>query len=421
MLPVIAYNRADRATRLAAMKIKPLQLYSLAAIVQIAGSSGAAMLAPFFMKYHGYSIAAASVPLVVNGIGRVCSDLTSGVLASYFSSGVLIVAASAASIVIAVLAHFFIELPVAFLGAFTLLGITEAMFALSIRKIAFEQSEPGQQGRVQGQVAAALGIGFSLGPLTGGFIGKLLGPQVLFAFYALPQAIGLILILLGGAHRSRAVTQETSVQLWREGKTLLTRVSFLASLLAVFQSFVMLVGVTRLAFPFLAVSRGYALDWVGTVVAISRITDTVGRYTGGWLCDRITAPRVILLGVGIGIPMFIFQPYGSEVLSLVIPLTIMTMGFGYSNVGCTTFALQTAGPSAKALALGLTRSCTSLGNTLGPLMAGLLVQHFGYETGYHGMAAISAAILVIAWLGLRKGELRSRFNGSKVQGPEAGS
>jgi MFS transporter, DHA1 family, multidrug resistance protein len=387
------------------MKIKPLQLYSLAAVAQVAGSSGAAMLAPFFMKAHGYSIAAASVPLVVNGIGRVCSDLTSGVLASYFSSGVLIVAASAASIAIAVLAHFFIQSPLVFLGAFTLLGITEATFALSIRKIAFEQSEPGQQGRVQGQVAAALGIGFSLGPLASGFAGKIFGPQVLFAFYALPQVLGLILILLGGAHRSRAISQENSVQLWHEGKTLLTRASFLASALAVFQSFVMLVGVTRIAFPFLAVNqRGFGLDWVGSVISISRITDTFGRYTGGWLCDRITAPRVILLGVAIGIPMFIMQPYGSGVVSLVLPLTIMTMGFGYTNVGATTFALQSAGPNAKALALGLTRSCTSLGNTLGPLMAGLLVQHFGYETGYHSMAAISAAILVIAWLGLRKQE-----------------
>lgn len=395
------------------MKIKPLQLYSLAAIVQIAGSSGAAMLAPFFMKDHGYSIAAASVPLVVNGIGRVCSDLTSGVLASYFSSGRLIVAASAASIVIAVLAHFFIESPTVFMGAFTMLGITEAMFALSIRKIAFEQSEPSQQGRVQGQVAAALGIGFSLGPLTAGIIGKMFGSEVLFAFYALPQVIGLILILLGGAHRSRAITQESSVQLWREGKVLLTRPSFLASSLAIFQSFVMLVGVTRLAFPFLAVSRGYALDWVGTVVAISRITDTFGRYTGGWLCDRITAPRVILLGVAIGIPMFIMQPYGSGVLALVIPLTIMTMGFGYSNVGATTFALQSAGPKAKALALGLTRSCTSLGNTLGPLMAGLLVQHFGYETGYHGMAAISAVILVVAWLGLKRRPAEAAIDSSR--------
>ncbi len=396
------------------MKLKPLTLYSIAAIVEIAGSSGAAMLAPFFMKAHGYSIAAASVPLVVNGFGRVCSDLTSGVLASYFSSGVLIVAASATSIVIATLAHFFIESPAVFLGAFTILGITEAMFALSIRKIAFEQSEPGLQGRIQGQVAACLGIGFSLGPLVGGLVGKKFGPQALFAFYALPQMIGLGLILLGGAHRSRRITQESSVQLWREGKTLLRRTSFLASSLAVFQSFVMLVGVTRIAFPFLAVNqRGYGLDWVGTVVSISRMTDPLGRYTGGWLCDRITAQRVILLGVAIGIPMFIMQPYGSGVLSSVIPLAIMTMGFGYSNVGATTFALQSAGPNAKALALGLTRSCTSMGNTLGPLLAGLLVQNFGYESGYHAMAAISAVILFVAWLGLKRKPAEAAIDSSR--------
>jgi predicted MFS family arabinose efflux permease len=277
------------------------------------------------------------------------------------------------------------------------------MFALSIRKIAFEQSEPGQQGRAQGQVAAALGIGFSLGPLVGGFVGRAFGPEALFALYALPQIAGLALILLGGAHRSRTLTHESSIQRWREGKKLLGQPWFLASALAIFQAFVMLVGVTRIAFPFLAVNqRGFGLDRVGTMVAISRVTDTLGRYTGGRLCDRITAPRVILLGVGIGIPMFLVLPYGFEALTLVIPLAIMTMGFGYTNVGATTFALQSAGGNAKALALGLTRASTSLGNGLGPLFAGVLVQTFGYETGFHVMAAFSAVVFLLTWWGLKR-------------------
>ena len=385
------------------MKIAPLTLYSLAAVFEIAGSSGAAMLAPFFMKAHGYSITLASVPLFVNGIGRVCSDLTSGVLASYFSSGVLIVAATVAAIMVSAVARLFLDSTAVFLAAFTILGVTEAMFALSIRKIAFEQSEPGRQGRAQGQVAAALGIGFSLGPLVGGFVGKAFGPEALFALYALPQIAGLILILLGGAHRSRTLTQESSVQLWREGKKLLSQSWFLASALAIFQAFVMLVGVTRIAFPFLAVNqRGFGLDWVGTMVSISRVTDTLGRYTGGRLCDRISAPRVILLGVGIGIPMFLVLPYGFGALTLVIPLTIMTMGFGYTNVSATTFALQSAGGNAKALALGLTRASTSLGNGLGPLFAGVLVQTFGYETGFHAMAAFSGVVFLLAWWGLKR-------------------
>jgi len=385
------------------MKLAPLTLISCAAVFEIAGSSGAAMLAPFFMKAHGYSITLASVPLFVNGVGRVCSDLMSGVLASYFSSGVLIVAATLSAIAISILANFFLDYTLVFLGAFTLLGITEAMFALSIRKIAFEQSAPGQQGRAQGQVAAALGIGFSAGPLIGGFVGKVFGPEALFALYALPQLAGLILLFLAGAHRSREVTQEHTVKLWSEGKQLLRQTWFLTTALAIFQSFVMLVGVTRIAFPFLAVhQRGIGLDWVGTMVSISRLTDTFGRYTGGRLCDRITAPRVILLGVGIGVPMFLLQPYGAGALTLILPLAIMTMGFGYTNVGATTFALQSAGSNAKALALGLTRAFTSLGNGLGPLIAGALVQSLGYEMGFHAMAALSAAVFLLAWAGLKR-------------------
>jgi predicted MFS family arabinose efflux permease len=48
------------------------------------------MLAPFFMKAHGYSVALAGIPLVANGIGRVCSDLLSGVMATYFSAAPLL-------------------------------------------------------------------------------------------------------------------------------------------------------------------------------------------------------------------------------------------------------------------------------------------------------------------------------------------
>jgi hypothetical protein len=117
-----------------------------------------------------------------------------------------------------------------------------------------------------------------------------------------------------------------------------------------------LVGVTRVAFPFLAVNlRGISLETVGTMVSLSRLTDTCGRYLGGRLCDRIKPAWVILLGVAIGIPMLLLQAYGSGFLTLLIPLAVTTMGFGFTNVGATTFALQSANPGAKELALGISR------------------------------------------------------------------
>jgi predicted MFS family arabinose efflux permease len=78
------------------------------------------------------------------------------------------------------------------------------------------------------------------------------------------------------------------------------------------------------------------------------------------------------------------------------------MGFGFSNVGSTTLALQTAPPAAKGLGLGLSRASTSVGQMLGPLLCGALIEELGYEQGFHAMALVSSAVLVVTWMGLRR-------------------
>lgn len=385
------------------MKLSPIVYFALAAVCQSAGSSGAAMLAPFFMREQGYSIALAGIPLVANGLGRVCSDLLSGVMATYFSSGAVLIAAVVIGFTMSVAGYLLRDLMPVFLIVFAVFGLTEAMFALSLRKIGFEQSAPERQGQVQGQMASALGIGFALGPLLGGFVGKWLGASALFFLYAAPELLGLALILLGGAHRYRKTVRDASITLWREGKNLLRKPSFLASCLAVCQSFFFLVGVTRVAFPFLAVNqRGIGLEVVGTMVSVSRLTDTLGRYGGGLLADRMNASRVILCGVALGIPMFVLQVYGSGYLSLLLPLAVMTMGFGLTNVGATIFALQSAPAAAKGLGLGLSRASTSIGQMFGPLLCGVLIDRMGYERGYQAMALFSAIVFLLAWEGLRR-------------------
>src|SRR5919197_2810 len=180
------------------MNLFPIIYYLLAAICQSSGSSAAAMLAPFFMKAHGYAIASVGIPLVANGIGRICSDLLSGIMASYYSSGRLLVAATTIGLATSILVYLFLDSMPVFLTAWIVFGLTEAMFALSLRNVGFDQSEPEREGQVQGQMASALGIGFTLGPLLGGFVGKWLGPDALFLVYALPQSLGLLLIFIAG-------------------------------------------------------------------------------------------------------------------------------------------------------------------------------------------------------------------------------
>ncbi len=385
-----------------APKLSPIACYILAAVCQTSGSSGAAMLGPFFMQAHGYSVALAGVPLVANGVGRVCFDLLSGVLATYLSSGTLLIAATAIGIATSAAGYVFRDTMTIFLAAWILFGLTEAMFALALRKVGFDQAAPERQGRVQGQMASALGIGFALGPLLGGFVGKRLGPDALFLLYSLPQTVALLFIVAAGAYRYRKSAAPRPADLRRAGAALLKNAPFLASCLAICQSFFFLTGVTRVAFPFFAANeRGLGLEAVGVIVSVSRVTDTLGRFTGGWLADRRSAGAVILLGVALGAPMFALEPYGSGFMTLLLPLAVMTTGFGFTNVGATTFALTSAPSGGKELALGISRASTSIGQTLGPLLCGLLVEKLGYAAGFQAMALASLAVFFLVWLGLK--------------------
>lgn len=385
------------------MKPSGTALYALAAIIQSSGASGTATLAPFYMKALGFSVGLVGIPLVVNGLGRVGSDLLSGFLATYFNAGTLLIVATSIGLGFSILGVLFRDWMPAFLSVWVVFGLTEAMFALSLRKIAFDLSPPERQGRIQGQVASALGIGFTIGPALGGFVGAWWGPELLFVFYAAHQALTLALVFLSGGHRAGKPTIAERVALFHEGRKLLSTPPFAAACLAIFQSFLFLVGVTRVAFPFLAVSRGLTLDVVGTMVSLSRLADTWGRFSGGWLCDRFGAQRVIMMGILIGIPMYVLELYGSGVGGLLVPLCFMTMGFGFTNVGSTTFALQIAGQKTKAIGLALARASTSFGQMLGPLLAGFLVQELGYGGGFWGMGLISFAVLIGVTYGLKGG------------------
>src|SRR5262245_66505862 len=128
------------------MNLSPLSLFVLAAIFHTAGSSGAAMLAPFFMKAHGYSVAAAGVPLVANGVGRVCSDVMSGIMATYFSPGSLLFAAMIIGITTSIVGYAFMDVMPVFLTAWIIFGLTEAVFALSLKTTGLHQSTPDRQG-----------------------------------------------------------------------------------------------------------------------------------------------------------------------------------------------------------------------------------------------------------------------------------
>src|SRR4029077_4921820 len=104
----------------------------------------------------------------------------------------------------------------------------------------------------------------------------------------------------------------------------------------------------------------------------------------------------------LGIPMFFLQVYGSGFITLLIPLAVMTMGLGFTNVGATTFALQSASKTSKELSLGISRASSSVGQTVGPLLCGALIEGMGFDRGFQAMSVISTVVLALTWYGLKR-------------------
>ena len=111
---------------------------------------------------------------------------------------------------------------------------------------------------------------------------------------------------------------------------------------------------------------------------------------------------MILSGILLTIPMFLLQVHGTSLLTLALPLSFMTLGFGLTNVGGVTCALQTAGGSAKGLGLGMARASNSTGSMLGPLLVGVLIQQLDYKGAFSAMALISMVIFFAVWYGFRR-------------------
>jgi cyanate permease len=156
-------------------------------------------------------------------------------------------------------------------------------------------------------------------------------------------------------------------------------------------------------FPTLLITdRGLALGsaaYLGAMVAVANVAGNVGA---GWLIGRGVMPTRLLLFAFVAMGCFgalVFAPFTSPALKTLCGIAFSACGGLYPG---TAFALAprfAARPSHIALMSGLLLQGAGIGQTLGPLMVGGLVEHGGAWTfAILEVALMSAAGLACAWL-----------------------
>lgn len=115
----------------------------------------------------------------------------------------------------------------------------------------------------------------------------------------------------------------------------------------------------------------------------------------GLLATKLGMKRTTLFGVAILIACFCFVPFIKSYQTLLICMVIAGAGYGTVLAVAYPFFLGILPEGNTAGFVGLYMACQNGTLLIGPALAGLLIDHFGYVTLFYGAGAVLLAGLVM--------------------------
>jgi MFS family permease len=148
----------------------------------------------------------------------------------------------------------------------------------------------------------------------------------------------------------------------------------------------------------------------GALLAIGGTAGIVGRLLGGWLRDRVDFDGINAAAglVGLGSLGLILLSLGVEGVALV-GATILTFGGGWGWAALFTHTVARAHPRASGRATGITQTGIFAGGVLGPSTIGLVIDNFGYRSGW--LAAVALTVLGLMLLLAGNASLKAGTSG----------
>ncbi len=156
----------------------------------------------------------------------------------------------------------------------------------------------------------------------------------------------------------------------------------------------------NIAFPAMAAGFGVAPERMRWVIIAYVFTYAIMSFAGGAWADRVGHARVF--GAGLAISGFAFLLAGLAPDFGWFLAARVVQGFGGGLVYGTApgIVIAAAAPAARGRALGAMNAAIGLGYCVGPLLAGALVEGFGWRAIFHVRVPVAAATLAWAVLAL---------------------
>jgi len=304
-----------------------------------------------------------------------------------------------------------------FLG-FLLLGFANALWMLFASRIldgltggnlsvaqAYISDVTDEKSRSKGlgMVGAAFGLGFIIGPVTGGLLSQW--------GYAVPAfaaaAVSLINLILIYAWLPESLTEDKRSQMTEKrpavtlnallvafqrpftGSILITRF-FFGLAFAIFQTIFSLYALQK--FNLSARDTGFVLTYVGVLSVIVQ-GFLVGRLTSQFREDVLISASVVLMGFSL-----LGWALAPSLLWIYIIMTPTALSGGLLNTLLSSTLTKAVAPQEIGGILGLSASVESATRIIAPLLGGVLLQQIGaWAPGIFG-AAVMVGVSVYVFL-----------------------
>jgi DHA1 family tetracycline resistance protein-like MFS transporter len=320
-----------------------------------------------------------------------------------------------------------------FLG-FLLLGFANALWMLFASRIidgltggnlsvaqAYISDVTDEKSRSKGlgMIGAAFGLGFIIGPVTGGLLSQW--------GYAVPAftaaAISLINLVLIYAWLPESLTPEKRSQMTEKrppislgallvafrrpftGSILITRF-FFGLAFAIFQTIFSLYALAR--FNLSARDTGFVLTYVGVLAVIVQ-GFLVGRLTNAYREDLLITVAVVLFGFSL-----LGWALAPSLLWVYIIMTPTAMAGGLLNTLLSSTLTKAVAPHEIGGILGLSASVESSTRIIAPILGGVLLQQVGtWAPGLFG-AVVMAGVSVFVFITIYNHPIVATLNQKKV-------
>ena len=257
----------------------------------------------------------------------------------------------------------------------------------------------GKEGTYMNLFTMSMFLGMGAGPLLGGTLADIFNLNAVFYVTCGFATLALLLLvpLVPRAEPQMKKKQGQGVPIMtliRDNKVKAIGI-YLASRGIIRQgiiAFLPLYTVTQL---------GMSTSSIGGVLSLFMLASAVTQGMFGPLADRYNKTMMMILG-GLTAPLFVFLlPNVSSPLTILLVLVPVAMLTSLARASAMAYNVQVGAKYGRmGSAIGIVMSAMSIGQFLGPLAAGFIMDQYGIKSVFifQGVVGISLALIMAYWL-----------------------